>query len=238
MNGYIYGHIAFHFRWQELAEGREFHWVEHHKTNKQDICRLLVSDKDYSDIHFDHYDTSTLGGPVYNDMPTRQWYHNNVVTTEFMIDADIPLGAVHRIEFVKHHPTWCAKHKWTSSCGDCKLPPQHAGALLLAFVMGTSRSDVRSLFASERSPNKVDIMAVAALERLCRMLIKSDSIGSHPTTTGVWDELMRATLVSVWNGVDAQRNAILSLFKDADAVETVFWRVVGDFFNGMTVDRD
>ena len=235
-DGYIYGHVSFSIDWPELIDDKQFYWIEHHQTKRQDICRLLISANSYPTIRLDDYPQDSLGGPVFRKNGT--WYHNNSVTTEFLVDHDIPLRDVTHIRFVEHHPEWCAKHETTRACPDRKMQAETAGARFLAFVIGTCRQDLRCHFTRENTPTKLDYSVLKAIDRLERELSRSPSIGHNSVSDADWNNLLRASLVAIWKKMDDQRNAILALFPKEESVKTAFWRLINSYFQGISLDYD
>jgi hypothetical protein len=132
--------VAFVLDWEKLVNGKRIYWVEYRQTTGQQICRFLICDDEFTDHQLDEYEYKTPHGPLFQDSRTGKWYHNNQVTSEYMILDDPRLRQRKSIRFVKHHPKYC--NKAGSSCTDLGRSESAAGVEVIGRLIGTSRTHV------------------------------------------------------------------------------------------------
>jgi hypothetical protein len=239
VNDYIYGHISFEFDWDEIVGDNKIRWVEVRTTGKRVICRFLISANDYPTSGLSEYPFKTVCGPLYRDDSSAKWYHNNLITSEYMVDTDLPLAMDKHIYFVGHHPQRCSKVKWNQGeCPDKSVPSDVIGAKLLSWLIGMNRQDVQRLFHHPELPRRLNATVTEAISRLKRELVKAWRYEAAPPHPRDWASLLRAALVAFADGQVAQLSAILALFPDKDSLNTTFWTLVETFFTYIEIDRD
>ncbi len=237
--GYIYGHIAFEFDWSEIVADNKIRWVEHRRTRNQDICRFLVSSNDYSTSGLNEYPFTTICGPLYRDDSSAKWYHNNLITSEYMVDTDLQLAKVKRIFFVDHHQQWCSKIKWDQgTCPDMSVPSEVIGARLLAWLIGKNRQDIQHLFHHSQIPRRLNGTVSGAISRLRRKLVRAWRDETSPPHSRDWTNLLRVALAAFAAGEDAQLIAVLTLFPDENSLTSTFWALIESYFTGIEIERD
>lgn len=142
--GSIYGNVQFEFRWQDLIKDKRAYWVEAMTGYKPTAYRYLITDRNLDESkHVQHYDPEVDKGPL--RLRSGTWYCNvENLTSEFMLDMNIPLSKCCSVQFVRHHPSICRLHG--SSCRDRTLSPDSAGAQVLAYVIGRRLGRTRHCF--------------------------------------------------------------------------------------------
>lgn len=105
--GSIYGNVQFSFAWSDLIRDRRVYWVEAMPDYSPRAYRLLLTDRDLSaSRHVTPYDPASDEGPLRERDGV--WYWNGNYTSEFMIDADLPLHRlrVHQPQTRSLSPQW------------------------------------------------------------------------------------------------------------------------------------
>jgi hypothetical protein len=236
-DGFIYGNVAFVYDWNSLVAGRKVYWVEHRKTGRQDLCRFLICPHDPGELGIERFDPMMLGGPLYFDAKTAKWYHNDSVTSEYMVLSDLQLGNCKRIEFVKHHPRWCSKDGGACSC--LGLSQHDAGAELLSKLIGTERADVGNLFKSSMEPEKVDASVQGAVRKMYRRIVDRPEVTYGGTLhNGDYASVMRVALLALGWGQTDSVASLVEQYPDIKAVEASFWACIDHFFGDLAVEKD
>lgn len=218
-NGFLYGNIRFQVPWGGLIAGKRYYWVES-IAYKTKACRILISDKEHPDL--DLYDPSAGDGPwVVRD---ERHYFNGDYTFEVLIDGDIPLAQVEKIDFVNHHDTWCALR----IVGCNSIPAQWAGAVFLATLLSrgldiTLPGFIREL-QGERRPIFEVYQAIKELRKFYQQIpctewgaLQSD----HPTASTVVRAVVSANIEADWK-------ILLSMFVDFSNFGAAFDTVVAE----------
>lgn len=236
-NGYIYGNVAFAFDWASLVEDKKVYWVEHRATTGQSICRFLITEDSFTDHALTEYDYTKPHGPLYFDDKSGTWYHNNNVTSEYMILADLPLVNCNAIRFVKHHPKWCNKSH--SRCPELDLNDDKAGAEVLCRLIGTGHTQIAPLFESRYTAGEVDYSVDNAISVIYRRIVeKFDEKRTGGIAKPDRPEAMKAIFSAAGWGQTNRVAALLAQFPSKKAVDNTFWACVDEYFDGLKVSRD
>jgi hypothetical protein len=236
-NGYLYGNVAFAFDWAKLVKGKKVYWVEHRRTTGQDICRFLICEEEFKDHPLAEYDYTKPRGPLYFDADGKQWYHNNRVTSEYMILADLPLSDCKCIRFVDHHRVYCNKSK--GACSDLGRDHGRAGAVVVATLIGTGVTHASEFFESDYKPGEIDSSVENAVWRMRQGIVdKFDPAHSGSLPTAQHAEIMKAAVMAFGCGQKTRVATLLGLFPDKASVETAFYACIDEFFTGLKVSRD
>ncbi len=133
--GSIYGNVQFTFDWRSIIRGRQVYWVEAMTAYRPPAYRLLLTDRDLTKSKYVQvYDPATDDGPLRRK--SRSWYWNGEYTSEFMVEADLPLKLCKEVSFIRHHDTICRRNG--SSCPDKKASPAKIGGRVMAFILGNA----------------------------------------------------------------------------------------------------
>jgi hypothetical protein len=111
VNGSMYGTVAFAFPWDYVIRDRKFFWVEAITSYKPMAFRILITDRDPADGVL-RYDPQRDDGPL--RLVDGEWFWAGDLTSEFMLEDDIPLRRSERLSFERHHHRYCNLHG--SSC--------------------------------------------------------------------------------------------------------------------------
>ena len=235
-HGYIYGNVAFVFDWAKLVKDQRVYWVEHRQTTGQQICRFLICEDEFTDDDLEEYDYTKPHGPLFYDEATNQWYHNNKITSEYMIMDDLYLHQCKAIRFVDHHRHYCNK---TSSCPDLRRSRSDAGADVLGGLIGTWQTHVAELFEGTDKPGETDFSVQCSALDMSRSIVKQFDparTGSITQEDGV--EVMKSILFAFSWERKEQVSALLAQFPSKKAVESAYWSCLNEFFNGLKVRMD
>jgi hypothetical protein len=130
--GFRYGNIEFKFRWEDLAKGKNYYWVEY-KAYRPPACRILITNQDYG-ADLATYDPTLGDSPWWYDESDDQHYWNGKVCLEVMVEQDVLIADAAEIGFVDHHERFCCID--AQNCPDLDLRRYRAGALFVAGVIG------------------------------------------------------------------------------------------------------
>ncbi len=235
--GYIYGNVAFAFDWASLVEGKKVYWVEHRETTGQSICRFLITDDNFTDHPLTEYDYTQPHGPLYFDAESGKWFHNNHVTSEYMILSDLHLSDCDGIRFVKHHPRYC--NKSGGACPDLDQSENKAGAEVLCRLIGTGQTKAAPLFESRFRAGEIDSSVEGAISAIYRRIVKKfddERTGGMAKSDRL--EAMKAIFSAAGWGQTNRVAALLAQFPSKKAVENTFWACLDEYFDGLKVSRD
>lgn len=233
-DGYIYGNIAFVFDWAELVSGKKVYWVEHRQTTGQQICRFLISDNDFTDHALHEYDYTQPHGPLFFDVEAGKWYHNNHVTSEYMILSDLQLSDCKGIRFVDHHPRYC--NKWGARCPDLDRISRKAGAEVIGKLIGTGQTHSASLFESRDTVGEIDFSVSAALSFMRqRILKKSNDMRMGTVAEADRVGIMQAIFLAFGWELSEQVSSLLAQYPSEDAVAESFQKCLDNFFGDLEV---
>jgi hypothetical protein len=146
--GSIYGAIQFTFRWEDIIRNKEVHWVEV-MDYPNPAYRFLITDRDLSGAAslLRPYDPATARGPL--RLRDGIWYWNGKYTSEFMLDADLPLRRCLEISAIRHRSDRC--RLYASNCTDANRSTWSNGAQTLAYVIARDLTHARHCFVRRAS---------------------------------------------------------------------------------------
>jgi hypothetical protein len=138
-SGSIYGTVQFTFRWDDIIRGRHVYRVEIMPYTPR-AYRFLITDRDPSTLRLvQPYDPETAKGPLCWRDGT--WYWNDKYTSEFIVDADLPLRRCVEIQTITHRRDLC--RLYPSGCTEATRNILSTGAQTLAYVIGRNLTGVR-----------------------------------------------------------------------------------------------
>jgi hypothetical protein len=235
-HGYIYGNIAFVFDWRELVAEKRIYWVEYHETQRQHICRFLISAEKFTDDKLERYDYEQSGGPLFYDAKGDTWYHNDTVTSEYMIFADLPLRKCKAIDFVPHHHAWCNRSR---NCPDMDRSAMNAGAEFLGRLIGAGPTEYKKLFQSRENRDMVDDRLLAAINSMYRRTVgkfKTDLASELPKSAYI--PVMEGAIAAMACGQTDRAETLINLFPTQKVAGKTFDRCIEKFFDGLSVPND
>lgn len=102
--------------------------------------RILLSERDRGKI-LTPYDPDMRNGPWWHNTTNGKHYYNDRYTLEMMRESDLHLESATKIEFVKHHDSFCSIHQNTpASCKEVGCEPYRAGSYFIARIVGEKRA--------------------------------------------------------------------------------------------------
>jgi hypothetical protein len=229
--GSRYGNVRFSLDWESLILGKSVYWVETMKY-RTPACRILLTDKDHDPI-LEPYDPATSGGPWRHDKSDDTHHWNGDVCLELMYEGDIPLQAVSRVDFVKHHKDYCCID--LSRCAYKGFSDGKASGEFIARLIATQQSISLPGFTCTRK--KVlwpEDLLDSATEELCQTAerLRPTFQGTVDDTSRLAIPLVRAVAQAIVrdpSGSDAMELA--TQFKTEKALLRAVVRTVADVFN-------
>jgi hypothetical protein len=150
--GSMYGTVEFTFRWEDIIAERHVYWVEAMRDYRPPAYRFLITDRDLSASNLiQPYDPETTRGPL--RLRDGIWYWNGKYTSEFMVDADLPLRRCVEIKTITHRRDLCRLHP--SRCAEADSTTSSTGAQTLAYVLARNLTSVRRCIM-HRSEHGID----------------------------------------------------------------------------------
>jgi hypothetical protein len=104
-NGSRYGNVEFMFDFEALIKDKRYYWVE--TIDYSPIaCRILITDKDYSD-RLSEYNPAVDNGPWIYESSNGVHHRNISICLEFMVESNFSFDQIQEINFVNHHDYQC-----------------------------------------------------------------------------------------------------------------------------------
>jgi hypothetical protein len=129
--GSIYGTVEFQFNWKMLVDGKNIYWVEAIEKYRPPAYRFLITARELTSDIVQAYDPTKDDGPL--RASGDKWYCNGTFNSEFMIDEDLLLREVNRLDFITHNPTICRTYRFLRA--ECKQEPEKTGGRILAYIL-------------------------------------------------------------------------------------------------------
>lgn len=146
--GSIYGNVQFAFDWHDILAKRRVYWVEAMIDYAPHAYRLLLTERDLrGSKNVLPYDPNIDVGPLRRR--GSEWFWNGDRTSEFMIEADVPLTDCKALSFIGHHPSLCRPDG--QQCPDRSASPEKTGSRLLAFILGSNVAAANHALLKERN---------------------------------------------------------------------------------------
>lgn len=233
-DGSIYGNVQFIFDWESLVKGKRFYWVEHLRTGRQRIVRLLICEEEFTDEKLTPYDPAKGDGPLYYDRKRHRWYFNEPLTNEYMVLVDLPLSSCAGISFCNHHPRICKKK--FEPCDEKGLKDSEAGAVVLGRLIGIGSRKWARLFEWHGKPGDLDPCAESGLEVLCRTLLAAHNVAAKtkPSAGKARSIVASMCLAASFGKVQRVKN-LANLLPSKKDIEETFWQCAQRFFKGLKV---
>lgn len=147
----IYGNIRFSIPFETVLAFKNMFWVEDITYPKQLVPRFLLTSKSHENLLKSEnqekpvlipFNPSVKGGPIWRD-EKGQFFFSSEYTIELMLEADIAVSSVDRIDFVDHHRTNCNTRKF---CLYQKTTgPEAGGEFLAALLSRRGRLDLSGM---------------------------------------------------------------------------------------------
>ena len=171
---------------------------------------------------------------IRSDTPIDTWYHNDHVTSEYMILSDLSLEDCVGVSFCDHHKDYCKKKQ--KPCDEKGRSAGDAGAVVLARIIGTGAKEIANLFADCEDPRKLDSAITNALDRMLENIVKS----FKKSSTRVLQEkalasVFGATCLALGHGRIKQLRVLAILIGSKKQLEQTFWACVEKFFSGIKI---
>jgi hypothetical protein len=228
--GSIYGNVEFTFRWSELIVDRRFYWVEAMTTYTPHAYRILLTERDLSRSKYvKAYDPASEKGPL--RQRGDEWYWNGDYTSEFMIEADIPLDDCVGFEFITHHDKFCSLHR--SACPDLSCQPMRAGDRTIAFLLGNNLHSIDHVLKrpSIFDPKRLLSHAVdVGVDGIMRTLGRKDRFGGGIKAEPSRKSVLRGALAMYGGGQKKAARELIALLKSQSVFEAALADLVNEHF--------
>ena len=230
--GYRYGNVAFNCDFHTLVEGKRFYWVEV-MDYKPHACRILITDRDYAgDGVLKIYDPTIDNGPFKYDSAVGQYYRNKNICLEFMLEADVALGEVKKVDFVHHHPNYCCIKG--GICRDFDKNSDHACLAFLSHVLANDLVVKGGWFVENNGENIAPKSISPAVSEISNIIDSKSMIytGSLPADKEIKKLIFKGCLIQLQVGLSGRphfRKAI-SVFENAEEVTGLFKELVTERF--------
>jgi len=225
--GFRYGHIRFTFDWQKLINRMNYYWVESIAYGIP-ACRILVSEKDYSDI-LAVYDPTLRDGPWWYDKSDETHYRNGHYCLEIMIERDLDLSEVIKVDFVQHHPSFCCL---TRCCTEQKFHSSKAGSIFISGILGRNIDcNWLKFYKKNEDRLKLDRSFEDSVECIWRYLEDIDDFsGSLKSTDDAALPLARAILCAYANSNHDDVEKLASFFKSRTSLKYSCAKLLAESF--------
>jgi hypothetical protein len=212
--GFQYGNISFDLSWKKLIRDKHFYWIgamEYSPT----ACRILITEKDRDEKLMRHV-PSRGDGPWWDDEENEKHYWNGNLCLEFMLEEEIPLSSISKLNFVKHHNSRCSISP--QSCPDRRHRSELGAARLLAGACGRRLLSRRPrIWVEDDKPKECLLFAWRQLhERLCHEIQEWDA--AVKATTEKAAAVARAGMGALCDQSSRDLRHPFGLFKSEKAV--------------------
>lgn len=180
--GSFYGNVQFTFDWTDIVHGQDFYWVEAMTQYSPTAFRFLLTDRDVSRLpDIEPYDPGSDKGPVRRRR--NRWFWNGRLTSEFMLEADIPLRKCTAVRFVSHHHAICRMHR--GACNYRDYSPETTAGILLAFILSFEIRSANTALIEKKDDQSTALTREAeqGIRELWRTLAAKRKYFSGPIST-------------------------------------------------------
>ena len=228
--GSFYGNVQFTFDWADVVDGQDFYWVEAMTQYSPTAYRLLLTNRDMNrSPDVEPYDPNSDKGPVRRRK--ERWFWNDRFTSEFMLEADIPLRKCTGLGFVSHHPAICRTHPRVCNYRDDS--PETTAGLLLAFILGFDIRSANHALIEENGDRSKRLTRETdqGIRGLWRALAAKHKKFSGPMSTKESAEAILVGALALY-GMERLDEAkeLISLLKSRDVFETTLVELVKAHF--------
>lgn len=216
-SGYRYGNVKLEFDFDKIIDGMNYYWVEI-KQYKIPACRILITDKDHSDL-LQKYDPVNDSGPWLYDQNTKQHYFNSTICLEFMVERSSLFDEILNCSIVDHHRDWCSK--FSNDPKKCKDLGRNNYSASERIISGLLMVNKNYNTISKFKINLDNYMKNFLELFLCRI--------NQANYKGLLDEnsdlsmiILKSIINSIYRDEKKDGFKMLELYKSATAIETVF----------------
>ena len=236
-DGSIYGNVRLSFDWEDLITGRSIFWAEVITTYRRPAPRFFISDKSVGQLNVNgliqSYDPTKDDGPL--KKVGSDWFWNNDVTLEIMLDADIDLSICKKLEIVKHHASICrGKGTECNYKGDVVSKP---GAEFLAYIIGSEVSVVNDAWTpdiglSSRYHSDLQYAVMGLQSRLTKNInMWNGPINNSSDSRSI----IKAACLQVSMNNDREAVSLISLLESEDIFKSALTKTLRRHFGIPTI---
>lgn len=225
--GFRYGHIRYTFNWQKLIDGMNYFWVESIAYGIP-ACRILVTEKDYSDT-LSIYDPTLRDGPWWYDKSNDKHYRNGHYCLEIMVERDLYFSEVIEVDFVQHHPRFCCL---PYRCDEQKLRTDKAGSIFIAGIVGQNIDcDWPKFYKKKEDRLRLEWSFEESVEFIWRYIENlEDFSGKLKSTDDAALPLARAILSAYANSNHDEIEKLVPLFKSQKSLKYSCAKLLAETF--------
>lgn len=233
-NGSRYGCFEFKVDWQSLLNGRRMYWVEAIRDYQLPIYRFLLTCKDETCLPpMVSYDPAIDDGPIRRVGDDWYWLLGaNDYAAEIVIDEDLPLYDVKKMDFWKHHDIQCSEKRQrcpeAGSGGSWRAMAEFMGVLL-----GRGIHALDDLLTNGGAPSDDCVRALS--QTWTRLLPPTGSVGPIDDPDVALDLVRAAALMLQTRDYNRVRR-LTGLISDKAMVDEAFLRLVRDHFNAPSFE--
>jgi hypothetical protein len=225
VEGSRYGNVEFTYDFKSLVKGQKIYWVEVHTGYSPHACRFLITDEDVQHLPVKPYDPAKDKGPLrYVD---GIWYWNFTYTGEFMLQNILWLDECTKVDFIKHHPVYCA----LGGCNDRGKDGERAAGRVVAQILSRNITTInQQLIVTEPKKALSDGVEVGLLRILKVLKADLGKLDGPLQTQDRVDAVLRAALLQHASGELNAAIETASLIKSDDIFRTRLAAIVKDHF--------
>ncbi|MBF0400583.1 MAG: hypothetical protein HQL90_07420 [Magnetococcales bacterium] len=209
--GFRYGNLKFDFLFGDLVQGKRYYWVESISYGIP-ACRILIT-RNYHSL--ESYDPTLNNGPWWFDESSGNHYYNNNYCLEFMVEEQIDLDCLAKLDFVDHHARYCSVHRNNPiDCSELGIDRYKGGAFFLtrAIVTGVNLAQIGAHFITEGNP--IYFLKLSIVEFLSGVLIDVIFSGELNASSSLSIPVMRAIMSSFAFNRVGEAKLLCAMFVD------------------------
>ena len=227
-NGFRYGNVRFNFPLEEIIANKNYYWVESIAYGIP-ACRILVTDNSYDFLQ--KYDPTIGDGPWWYDKKSKKNYYTGNYCLEFMYEDYIDISDNTKIDFVKHHPKWCADNSNNPTNCECLgFSASKAGALFISKMISSSIPITRKYFIEEDKPT-FDFQAAFSTYLRKFNNIENEITGKMRYNDSKSIPFARAIFNAYANNMEDEFSLFASYFKSVDDIVKASTMLLCNHFN-------
>jgi len=166
-----------------------------------------------------------MDGPVKKQ--GENWYWNPNFSSEFMIEADLPLDQCYRLSFVNHHSNIC--RLFGSACPERERSEMFAGAAILGYLLGTGDKQLNQpLLAQIGSPTTTIRFAASGL--WFSLVGRGTKLNGTIGDPSVSKRIVRAACLEYAMGKTDEARQLVELLVSSDTFETACCELIMEHF--------
>ena len=225
VDGSRYGNVEFTYDFRSLVKAQKIYWVEVHTGYSPHACRFLITDEDVRGLPVQLYDPAKEKGPLrYVD---GIWYWNFTYTGEFMLQNILWLDECIKVDFIKHHPIYCAM----GGCNDRGKTGERAAGRVVAQILSRKITTINEQLIVTEPKKALSDGVEFGLSRILNVLkANAGKLDGPLKSEDRVDAVLRAALLQHASGELNAAIETASLIKSDDIFRARLAAIVEDHF--------